>query len=182
MIELEFEINGVDFHLFEAENKNKIRSSNAKIIRFFGKRLLKSTKGEKIYFSKNCYIGLFRSLKNQEGTYIDEIEGKVLKEFVFGPSEKKQKYLLSTWDTSIYLHYVNSYLNKITFQCINNRIMAKKVIGEFEKRMVKIYGKPDYFEQNGNRICTWSDSSSKVMTELNENIQHSYIHWFIQDH
>lgn len=182
MIELELEINGVDFHLFEEENKNKIRSSKAKIIGFFGKRLIKPTKGEKIYFSKNCYIGLFKSLKNQEGTYIDEIEGNVLKEFVFGPSGKEQKYLSGTWSTSIYLHYINSILNKITFQCINNRIMAKKVISEFEKRMVKIYGKPVCIIQNENRICTWSDSSSKVLTEVNDSIQNSYIHWFLKDH
>ena len=180
MIDLEFEINGEIFCLNEKENIDKLIASDLKKLGFFSWRLLKPKKGEKIYFSKNCFIALFKSLKNQSGQKKYEFEGEVLDEFMFSPSGNNQDYLSGPWGTSIYLYFIDNELNKVSFQTIGNRIMSKKVIIEFEKRIVSIYGKPEFKNHNGSRICTWTDENSKVISELNESLQNSYIHWMTE--
>jgi hypothetical protein len=177
MINLEFEINGQVFSLNEKENIDKLTTSHLKKLGFFSRRLLKPKKDEKIYFSKNCYITLFKSLKNQNGKSKYEFEGELLDDFMFGPSGNNQDYLSGPWGTSIYLHFSDNKLRKVSFQTIGNRIMSKKVIIEFEKRIVSIYGKPESKNNNGIRICTWTDEDSKAISELHERLQNSYIHW-----
>ena len=177
MIELELEINGEEFRLNEEENIDKLKQANLKKIGFITRRLLKQKKGEIIYFSKNCFITFFKSLKNQIDKNNYDSDGKLLSEFVFGPSGRNQNYMSGPWGTSAYLYFVNYKLYKISFQTIYNHIMAKQSIIEFEKRMVNIYGKTECFVQNGIRICTWVEGNSKVVTELNESHQHSFIHW-----
>ena len=99
---------------------------------------------------------------------------------MFSPSGNNQDYLSGPWGTSIYLHFIDNKLNKVSFQTIGNRIMSKKVILEFEKRIVSIYGKPEFKNHNRSQICTWTDKNSKAISELNESLQNSYIHWMIE--
>ena len=177
MIELELEINSGKFRLNDKENNDKLKGSGLKKVGFFTRRLIKSKPGEEIYFAKNCTIELFKSLRNQKGTNKYESEGRVLDEFIFGPSGNRQGYMSGTWGTSVYLHFLDNKLCKVSFQTIHNRIMAQKVIIEFEKRIRSIYGNPECINQDGIRICKWTLENSIAVSELNEKIQNSYIHW-----
>ena len=59
-------------------------------------------------------------------------------------------------------------------------IMDYKDNVEFEKRITALYGKPNFINQNGIRICTWTNGNSKAISELNESLNNSYIHWIIE--
>ncbi|MBT3823347.1 MAG: hypothetical protein HOD43_06300 [Candidatus Marinimicrobia bacterium] len=179
MIELELKVNGCGFHLLELEDIRKLKDSGFKKVGYFSRKLIKAKQNEKIYFSKNCTISLFKSLQNQSDA--QTIDKKVFGEFIFGPSGKSRDYLSGPWGTSIYTYFVESKLQKVSFQTIGNRIMAKKAIMEFEKRVLAIYGEPNDVQEDETRICTWIGGNSKVISELNESISNSYIHWAIEE-
>ncbi len=171
MIKIELEINNVEFQLNEIEDLSKLKRAKFKKVGFFYRHLFNPKKGEKIYFSKNCSISLFKSFGKKFDPYSKELDY-----FLFGPSTIGQGYTYS-WGTSAFFYFFDNKLYKFSFQTIKSRVMAKKVIYEFEKRIVSVYGNPICTQQNENRICSWTDENSKIITELNESIQHSFIHW-----
>ncbi len=172
MINLEFEINGTEFILNEKKNIEKLKSSKFKELGFFSRKMLKANKWETIYFAKNCFISMFKSIEKQAKIF----DVDLLEELRFGPSGDAH-YYSGPWGTSAYMYYVNDSLKRISFQTISNRIMSVKFIEEFEKRIVSIYGKPELDYPNKIKSATWRDLDSVVISELNEEAQNSYIHW-----
>ena len=123
------------------------------------KKMIGASKGDQIYFAKNCLIQCF----NEQFTVDALMDLNLPADQMFG--------------TSSYLVFVKGSLLKVIFQIIANNYAAEKYANEFRKLCQEQLG--NSIEKN-ETLEVWEDTDSIIMSEWSKGNENSYFYWEVK--
>jgi hypothetical protein len=169
MIDLDLQINSYPVRLGISINNDLIKGIGLKKVGFFRRWQLKVAKGQILYWTANPTISCF------ELQYA--IFPKISKDFSFKMFRELRRAGM-VFGTSAFIWLKNHIVEKMTFQCIHNKYVAKQKLDEFREVCEKRYGPAE--KQLDDLLAIWEDSNSKVISELSMSGNHSYTHWIMK--
>jgi len=121
---LNLRVNGCPIILNEKLNKSSLSSHNIKKAGLFHRLILKPSRDEVVFYSKNCELKYFN--EDFTNTILPILDFKAGAHTMFG--------------TTAYLWYKRDVLLKFAFQIIRNELAAKINLEEFEEKLIEYIG------------------------------------------
>jgi hypothetical protein len=184
MIDLDLQINSYPIKLGIALDSDLIESARLKKVGFFVRLLSKTQKGENQYWAKNCTITCFglefimipsRFKETSDSIMIPKMIPTIGKNIKEGKGFKKSDLIFGT---SAFLWFEDKVLDRITFQCVHNKYVAKHTLEEFRQVCQQHHGLPE--KQLNGLLAIWKNGNSQVISELSMSGNNSYTHWIMK--
>ena len=156
VMELNLRINDYPISLDQELNKEKLENHSFKKAGFFFRLLLKPAKDEIVWWAKNCELKYLND--DFENTIFAILDIKAGAEAMFG--------------TSGYLWFKENKLIKLTFQILQNKMVAEILLKELEEKLIEFIGNPPSSEQH---FKVWEVENQKIILEYPQRM-HGYIH------
>ena len=153
---LNLRINGYPICLNEKLNVQELSRYNIKKGGFFQRLIIKPSRNEVLFWSKNCELKYFN--EDFPNTISPILNVKAGANIMFG--------------TSAYLWYKKTLL-KFVFQIIHNELAAKYSLEKFEEKLIEFIGKPS---STDTIFKIWEIENQKLIIEFPHNTQHGYIY------
>ena len=162
MLELNLRVNGYSLALQQNMDEVELSRHKFKKLGFFGRLLVKPGKGEIVWWSKNCDLRyLDDDYRNSICPILDRKAGTRM---MFG--------------TSAYLWHVRNRLVRLTFQIVDNRIVAQVALARIEEKLRELSGDPIESEP---LLRTWEAGDQKLVLEYPKQA-HGFIHFMSENH
>ena len=142
----------IDKGLDEAE----LKKHSFKKAGFFDQLFIKLNKDEIVWWAKNCSLKYFDD--NFQNSIHPILDHKAGTDQMFG--------------TSAYLWFKENKLTKITFQIIQNKMIAEIALKQLEEKLFEFIGNPILTERP---LTIWEIGSEKLILEYPQRM-HGYIH------
>jgi len=154
---IDLKINDTEFSIGADIGESELNSGGFEKSGFFTKRMLKTPRGQTLYFSKNCTIKCFNGSFNYYP--------------VFGDNPDDYDYMCGT---SCFIFMDGNKIVKIVFQVINGKIQSISAYKEMKDLMRKKYGDPI---NECSTVESWGDENESFICELSSSKKNSYFHW-----
>jgi len=160
-MELNLKINDYSIALDQELNEAILKKHAFNKIGFFERRLIKPAKDQIVWWAKNCEM---KYINEEFGNTISPIlDIKAGADLMFG--------------TSAYLFFKEKKLIRLTFQIIQNKIVAEISLKTFEEKIAEFFGNPTSSE---HPFVTWETETQKFTLEYPQQM-HGYIHLINKD-
>ena len=149
-------VNDYSVVLDQELNEAELRKHNFKKAGLLDRLLIKPSKNEIVWWSKNC--GLKYLNDDFQNSIYPILDIKAGAEIMYG--------------TSAYLWHKENKLIKFTFQIIQNKMAAEISLKKLEEKLIEFLGKPTSSERP---FITWETENQKFILEYPQRM-HGYIH------
>jgi len=152
-IEIDLVVNRYSIQLGSSISKQDLKNSRFKKLHFLSRLIMKSQKGEVIYFVKKCSIECFDS------------------EFMMVPILESS---MGWHGTAAYLHFLNDQLALVRLVCFGDVGWAWYRTKEFRDICRKNLAPP---KVDSDSLAVWEDSDSLLVSTLRKNSSWAFIRW-----
>jgi hypothetical protein len=155
-MKLNLRINDCPINLGKELNKAELKKYNFKKAGFFDRLLIKPNQDQIIWWAKNCSLRYLDD--NFQNAIHPMLDTKAGTEMMIG--------------TSAYLWFEEDILIRLTFQIIQNKMIAEIALKKLEEKLNELIGAPTTSEQP---FITWETDNQKLVIEYPQRM-HGYIH------